>query len=188
MPNISAIEGIKDASEGLKAIEEPISHIECVKRVSGLTVSDEATAAGEMVAKLKERDFVECKYAHVDGNTMLLDTVMDILKTDNDVKTLRNTYKGIKDDYKKLFAWLKECEKTFENAAVKPAVMAWITAGKYEKNLQHSYFAHCLRAHNTRRAQARRMALTWQRAAGSKAKEDKPTIQHNSAMFSINII
>ena len=172
-----AIDDVKDNSEGLQADRGHLSHVECVKRVSGKTVSDEGKAAGEMVAQLKADAFVKTNFAS-GAEASLLNTVVDILKSDSDVKALRASYKAIKDDYSRIMKWLKECQNMFKGDAneehIKSTCLAYTKALQYEKNLQHSYFSVCLNAHTTRRSQARRMAMTWVRMGGGEAKEGKP--------------
>ena len=192
-----AIDGVKDAGEGLVLDKAPLSNAAAVKRVSGLDVADDGKAAGEMVTQLKAKAFVKTRYQASDASG-LLDTVLNILKGENDVKKLREAYKDIKEDYKKLFKWLKECQsksafKDDENTSantknIKEACLAYTAAARYEKNLQHAYFGVCLNAHKTRRSQARRMALTWQRLGSDGKKEEEPKPKNESGLLNITII
>lgn len=168
--------------------KKQLSNSAAVKRVCDLDVSDD-NAASEMVEKLKEKAFVKVERYHASSGSKLLSDVLTILGSQDDVKKLRDGYNRIKNEYSKFFKWLKECQKTFKNdnevnfKNIKATCVAYSKAAQYEKNLQHSYFSVCLSAYKTRRNQARRMALTWQRLGVSK-----PKVQHNSATININII
>lgn len=154
-----------------------------------------ASDAKEFASKLHESYFVK-KDAY---GGEVVDQVIGIMKKDGDIKNIRDSYKLIKDQYSKLFKALNKMKSSFnkkteDGAHSNSVCVAYIAAIKYEKNLQHTYFATVLKAHKTARAQARHMALKWRNEGAAKPKGDKKNkeanaeVQHNSALFNIDII
>lgn len=174
-----------------------LSNRTMIKNVSGIDAEDVA----EMRSKLEESIFIKKQYKRGDGEK-LLRTVCYIMNSKADTDLLRKKYDEIKASYKALFKELEELkaeaskerkdkDERVHNEGVRAntVVMAYIAAHKYEKNLQNTVFTMAMKAHKTRRNQARSMAVKWYNAGKKEQKgQKKPEVQHNSAMFSVNII
>lgn len=125
-----------------------------------------------------------------------VDGVIDLLKADKESDAIKKGYKKIKDDYSKALKAIKEYEKSIEGDAKKyPSLNQaysicekFANATVFEKNVQNTVYSVCMKAAKAKRAQARRLALLWQRLGTKKNLKDKyPKIQHNSASLFGNI-
>lgn len=182
-----------------KEHDSAISSKTMIKNVAGVDASD----VNEMRSKLESDIFVKKEYKKGEGEK-LLEAVNYIMNSKSDVKLLRDKYDAIKTSYKQLFKDLEALKKNAskdrkdanadtaeEGSRQNAVVMAYISAHRYEKNLQHVVFTMALKAHRARRNQARAMAVKWYNAGKKKAadkKGNKTEVQHNGALFNVTII
>jgi hypothetical protein len=170
-----------------------------IRNVAGVEADD---VAG-MRDKLEASIFVEKEYKK-GANDNLLSTVNYIMQSKSDADLLKEKYNKIKQSYKDLFKDLEELKKQTskdrkdanddtaeEGSRANAVIMAYISAHRYEKNLQHTVFTMALKAHRARRNQARSMAVKWYHAGkkqDDKKTEKKTSVHHNSTVFNIDII
>jgi hypothetical protein len=103
----------------------------------------------------------------------------------------KNVVSMLAENYSPLNSIMSEIHnaKDYANISVAYTVCEkFSSATVFEKNVQNTVYSVCMKAARAKRAQARRLALKWQRAGTKKNLNDKyPKIQHNSASLFGNI-
>lgn len=197
---LDAVKNIKGATEDDIKNLDPIvtrcvDHSVIIKENAGVDAED----VSEMRKKLTEKYFGTGKVVFgTNGESYPggADGVIALLKADKETKAIKEGYKKIKGDYDKALKAIKEYEKSVTNnakdydniSAAYSICEKFSSATIFEKNVQNTVYSVCMKAAKAKRAQARRLALLWQRAGTKKNLKDKhPKIQHNSASLFGNI-
>lgn len=154
----------------------------------------------DMKAALQQDTFVQTSYGlngDIKGDSNLYNTVINCLKSNSDIDDLKKKYADLKNQYKMYLKEIEDLENSIaapENradgnkSAVNTVVTKYMSAIRTERNIYHAVYAHVMQAYKVRRAQAYKFASRWAAVGKKKAKNNKPTVQHNSAFMNFDII
>lgn len=195
------LDSLKDGKENALPLYESTEHSKIIERNLSKYKGLEAKGISEVsdMRKALQKYFFgdeeRVTFTNEKGYPGGVKAVLDLLKADKETKAIKEGYNKIKNDYKKALESIKKYEKAIEakdyNGNVSKAFAAcekFSSATIFEKNVQNTVYSFCMKAAKAKRAQARRLALLWQRAGTKKNLDDKhPKIQLNSASLFGNI-